>query len=75
MIILLNSVQLALFDYTDRTSETDNNKLLDRIDAAFTAIYAMEALLKIFAYGFIANKNAYLRDFWNIIDFTVATTG
>lgn len=75
VVILLNSIQLALFDYTDRTSESLNNKLLDKVDAVFTAIYAMEAALKIFSYGFFLHKNSYLRDFWNDIDFIVAFTG
>ena len=27
--------------------------------------------LKIFALGFILNKNSYLRNYWNILDFTI----
>lgn len=32
-------------------------------------------LLKILALGFIFNKNAYLRDPWNILDFVIISTG
>jgi energy-coupling factor transporter transmembrane protein EcfT len=30
--------------------------------------------IKIFAYGFLFNKKAYLRDLWNILDFLVVLT-
>jgi len=30
--------------------------------------------LKIFAYGFIFNKKAYLRDLWNVMDFVIVFT-
>jgi len=30
--------------------------------------------LKIFAYGFLFNKKAYLRDLWNILDFVIVVT-
>ena len=31
--------------------------------------------LKIVALGFVLNEGAYLRDYWNILDFTIITTG
>ena len=31
-------------------------------------------VLKIFAYGFVFNKKAYLRDLWNILDFVIVVT-
>jgi hypothetical protein len=30
--------------------------------------------LKMFAMGFILNKNAYLRDAWNVLDFVIVST-
>ncbi len=32
-------------------------------------------LLKIFALGFVLTKNSYLRDAWNILDFTIVVAG
>ena len=32
-------------------------------------------MLKILGMGFIFNKDAYLRDMWNIIDFIVVVAG
>jgi len=28
-------------------------------------------LIKIFAHGFVLNKNSYLRSFWNVFDFII----
>lgn len=30
--------------------------------------------LKIFAYGFLFNEKAYLRDLWNLLDFVIVVT-
>jgi len=32
-------------------------------------------LLKVIAYGIIMNPNSYLRDFWNILDFSIIVIG
>ncbi len=32
-------------------------------------------ILKIFALGFVMNKDSYLRNFWNILDFIIVSTG
>jgi len=50
-IIFLNSIALALFDYSDRDSVTANNKIIDQINIAFTIIFIAEAVMKIIAYG------------------------
>ncbi len=39
------------------------------------AFYTFEMTLKILGMGFILGKNAYLRDPWNVLDFTIVTTG
>jgi len=45
------------------------------LNIIYTVIYAIEALLKIIAYGFIFQKGAYLRDLWNVVDFVVVVLG
>ena len=32
-------------------------------------------LIKVFGHGFLCNKNAYLRDGWNVLDFTILVGG
>ena len=44
-------------------------------DNFFLYVYTVEMGLKIFSMGFIFNKKAYLRLFWNWMDFTIVITG
>lgn len=44
------------------------------IENFFLWAYGSEALLKIVAMGLLFNKDAYLRDSWNILDFTIVLT-
>ena len=49
-------------------------EVLGYMDIALTAIFALEMVLKIISFGFIFNgKKSYLRNSWNIIDFTIVT--
>ena len=60
---------LALDDPT--SPETPFAALMDTI---FLSFYTVEMALKILAFGFVFNKNSYLRDSWNILDFTIIFT-
>ena len=68
--ILSNSVVLAAYDYSDPLELQKRNQILSILDKVFTSIYTMEALLKILAYGFVIHRKSYLRDSWNIFDFS-----
>ncbi|CDW88937.1 cation channel family protein [Stylonychia lemnae] len=67
VVIICNSIVLALDDPTQITNSTYR----DNLDNFFSALYFFEFFLKIFGMGFVFNKGAYLRDYWNIIDFLV----
>jgi hypothetical protein len=73
--IILNSLSLAMFDYSDRGNSSKLNKALNYAGTAFTIIFLLEAIIKIIAMGFVLHKHAYLRDAWNIIDFIIVVTG
>ena len=75
LLIFLNSVVLAIYDYNDRDNLTSYNQKLEHIGQVFTIMFAGEMVLKILAQGFIIHKNAYLRDAWNWLDFVVVVTG
>jgi hypothetical protein len=45
------------------------------MDTIFLILYSLEMVLKILGLGFLFNKGAYLRDAWNILDFTIVMTG
>lgn len=75
MVIFVNSLCLAIRDYSNSDEPIPRNRILDIFDIAFTIIYTLEALLKILGLGLVIHKNSYLRDPWNILDFLVVIIG
>mmetsp|Transcript_9967 Transcript_9967/g.9890 ORF Transcript_9967/g.9890 Transcript_9967/m.9890 type:complete len:141 (+) Transcript_9967:342-764(+) len=67
VVILFNSIVLAISDPT--TSE--QAPMLVVIDNIFLGFYTFEMVIKILGMGFIWNKNSYMRDPWNILDFVI----
>jgi len=73
--IILNSLLIACIDYTNvnndyQPSDTSTrNYIIDKCEIIFTAVFAVECILKIISQGFIKGKKAYLRDGWNMLDF------
>ena len=47
----------------------------EEIEIIFTIIFTSECTMKIIAYGFISHPNSYLRNTWNILDFTIVMIG
>ena len=52
-----------------------NSASQDSAEIYLLAIFCLESLLKILAMGFIMHPGSYLRNGWNILDFTVVVTG
>ncbi len=76
LVILANSVMLACTDYNDRLYNdyvSITNLNMAQVDTAFSIIFLVECLLKIFAMGFLLHKNSYMRDTWNWLDIFVVT--
>ena len=71
MVILLNSLSLAIEDPTSSTQSGFQQNL----DMVFLVLYTTEMILKILGMGFMLNENSYLRDGWNLIDFIVVIAG
>ena len=69
-VIMVNCFFLALDQEVDFV--TQNNV---EIDFVFLIIYTGEMILKIIAMGFFMRPHSYLRDGWNILDFTVVCLG
>ena len=44
---------------------------LNVAEYVFTALFAMELVLKVIAFGFVLHKGSYLRSSWNILDFVI----
>ena len=47
----------------------------EKVEYAFLFIFTGECMMKIIAQGFIRHQNAYLRNAWNILDFTIVMIG
>ena len=51
------------------------NNSFNIFDDFFLYIYTIELALKVMAKGFVFNRGAYMRNFWNWIDFLIVITG
>jgi len=74
-VILINSIMLGIKDYQGRLEGEEYvscwNENLDSIGLVLSAIFLCECVFKIIGQGFVLHRNAYLRDFWNWLDFFV----
>ncbi|XP_057298022.1 voltage-dependent L-type calcium channel subunit alpha-1S-like isoform X2 [Hydractinia symbiolongicarpus] len=75
LTIAANCVVLMIATPLPNDDTSTLNKRLDQGDSAFVAVFVMEAVLKIIAYGFILHEDAYLKSGWNILDFIVVVVG
>lgn len=68
-VIALSSIALAAEDPVTETSAI--NLFLKKVDYGFTAVFAVEMVLKVVDLGIICHPKSYLRDIWNIMDSVV----
>lgn len=66
LVIGGSSLSLAAEDPVDENSQ--RNQILGYIDYAFTGVFTIEMLLKMFDLGLIFHEGAYFRDLWNFLD-------
>uniref|UniRef100_A0A4W4G9B9 Voltage-dependent L-type calcium channel subunit alpha n=1 Tax=Electrophorus electricus TaxID=8005 RepID=A0A4W4G9B9_ELEEL len=69
VFIMLSSVSLAAEDPIRNFSM--RNIILGYFDYAFTAIFTVEILLKMTAYGAFLHKGAFCRNYFNLLDLLV----
>ena len=69
-VIFSNCIFLALDKEIDILTVNGST-----IDFVFLIIYTIEMSLKIVAMGFFIREHSYLRDTWNMLDFTVVLLG
>uniref|UniRef100_A0A8C9RF57 Voltage-dependent L-type calcium channel subunit alpha n=1 Tax=Scleropages formosus TaxID=113540 RepID=A0A8C9RF57_SCLFO len=69
VFIMLSSVSLAAEDPIRNFSA--RNIILGYIDYAFTAIFTVEILLKMTAFGAFLHKGAFCRNYFNLLDLLV----
>ena len=68
-MIIINSFLMFISD------PTDPNNLGNRADNYFLIFYALEVILKIITFTLFSAENAYLKDYWNILDFSIVIIG
>ncbi|XP_043572192.1 voltage-dependent L-type calcium channel subunit alpha-1D-like [Chiloscyllium plagiosum] len=73
--IFANCVALAVYTPLPDDDTNSLNFKLEKIEYIFLIIFTIEAILKIIVYGFLFHPDAYLRNFWNILDFVIVFVG
>lgn len=71
LLIVVNSLFLALEDPKKDVQEP----FLEFSESVFLYLYTFEMICKILGLGFLFNRGAYLRDPWNLLDFTIVISG
>lgn len=71
-IIMMNSLKLVWDTYIlTYSNDSIQIKISDGLDTAFTILFAIEFIVKSIAFGFFNEKNTYLKDNWNKLDFLI----
>ena len=71
LFILVSTITLA-FEHPLEDPNSKKMQVLEKIDIVMTSVFCLEALLKIITMGFLLNgKKSYLRDTWNLLDFSI----
>lgn len=73
--IFANCAALAAYEPLPEKDSSEINEGLEVAEYVFLAIFTLEAVLKIIAYGFLFHPGAYLRNGWNILDFVIVVVG
>ncbi|XP_015123750.1 muscle calcium channel subunit alpha-1 [Diachasma alloeum] len=75
LTILANCVALGVYTPYPCGDSNQTNMYLEKIEYVFLVIFTVECVMKIIAYGFVAHQGAYLRNGWNMLDFTIVVIG
>ncbi|KAJ8664791.1 hypothetical protein QAD02_006453 [Eretmocerus hayati] len=73
--IFANCVALAVFTPYPFGDSNQTNLALEKIEYFFLVVFTSECFMKIIAYGFVMHQGAYLRNGWNLLDFTIVVIG
>lgn len=75
LTIFANCIALAVFTPYPNNDSNLTNSYLERIENIFLVIFTAECIMKIIAYGFVMHQGAYLRNGWNLLDFSIVVIG
>ncbi|KAF0297828.1 Voltage-dependent calcium channel type D subunit alpha-1 [Amphibalanus amphitrite] len=75
LTIFANCAALAVYTPYPNGDSNNTNSILERIEYIFLVIFTAECVMRIIAYGFAFHPGAYLRNVWNILDFSIVVIG
>lgn len=75
LTIFANCVALAVYTPFPCGDSNQTNLYLEKIEYIFLVIFTAECVMKVIAYGFAMHPGAYLRNGWNLLDFTIVVIG
>ena len=77
MIVIIGSSFKLVFDtYTSKLPDDDPLVYYTSyFDLIFQALFTLEMVLKIIAFGFMMDENSYMTEAWNKLDCFIVTTG
>lgn len=75
LTIMANCVALAVYTPYPNGDSNSTNLGLESIEIVFLVIFTVECFGKIVAQGLVAHQGAYLRNGWNLLDFTIVVIG
>lgn len=75
LTIFANCVALAVYTPFPNSDSNQTNAYLEKIENIFLVIFTAECVMKVIAYGFAMHPGAYLRNGWNLLDFTIVVIG
>ncbi|XP_059469831.1 muscle calcium channel subunit alpha-1 isoform X4 [Neocloeon triangulifer] len=75
LTIFANCVALAVYTPYPNSDSNVTNSYLEKIEYIFLVVFTLECVMKIIAYGFIMHQGSYLRNGWNLLDFTIVVIG
>ncbi|XP_070139409.1 voltage-dependent calcium channel type D subunit alpha-1 isoform X3 [Drosophila kikkawai] len=75
LTIFANCIALAVYTPYPGSDSNVTNQTLEKVEYVFLVIFTAECVMKILAYGFMLHNGAYLRNGWNLLDFTIVVIG
>ncbi|XP_070132943.1 voltage-dependent calcium channel type D subunit alpha-1 isoform X5 [Drosophila bipectinata] len=75
LTIFANCIALAVYTPYPGSDSNVTNQTLEKVEYIFLVIFTAECVMKILAYGFMLHNGAYLRNGWNLLDFTIVVIG
>ncbi|OQV13004.1 Muscle calcium channel subunit alpha-1 [Hypsibius exemplaris] len=75
LIIIASCIGLALYTPFPNGDSNKVNAILEQMEIYCIAVFALECILKISAYGFIWSSGTYFRSGMNILDFVIVVIG